>query len=211
MVFLTWCAALNTGYMGVWSVATEGESGDAAGESQLGYNVLYPQKEQWVPGLSAQPPPFTPTHSSLPNLPSKIHLKTDWKVGHSWFFIFFMKFLNSLFFLSHLWMAVSKYWLFTFRPMMRKWWLRLSSWWQGQSAPFFRYRTSFFSSFFLMGPNFKGFFFLGTIFLSPFSFFTSFIFILSARDDEGREEKRRKGRKESILEHSFPSKMITQT
>lgn len=30
MVFLTWCAALNIGYIGVWSVAMEGNSGDAA-------------------------------------------------------------------------------------------------------------------------------------------------------------------------------------
>lgn len=45
-------------------------------------------------------PTLIPTHA--PSHWPQDHLKTDWKVGHSWFFIFFMKFLNSLFFLSHL-------------------------------------------------------------------------------------------------------------
>lgn len=47
--------------------------------------------------------------------------------------------------------------------------------------------------------------------MSPFSFFTSFIFILSARDGEGREGERKEGGRESILEHSFSSKTITYT
>lgn len=97
--------------------------------------------------------------------------------------------LSSLLFLSHLCMDMSSSCWSTLRPMMRKLEPRLSSWEHGQLAPFLMYSVSFFRSFFLSTPCFNTFFFFcaAISFRSPFSFFTSLIFILRAEGKKSRE------------------------
>ncbi len=118
------------------------------------------------------------------------YLKTFSKAGHLWVLSFFMAFLNSLLDLSHLWMPVRRYCLSTLRPMIRYWFPRLSSCWQGQSAPFFKYNTSVFRSFFFRFPGFNIFFLFCRITLrSLFSSVTSLILVLKAVG--GEEEKKK--------------------
>lgn len=118
-----------------------------------------------------------------------VYLKTFSKVGHLWLLRFFMAFLNSLLDLSHLWMPVRRYCLSTLRPMRRYVFPRFSSCVQGQSAPFFRYKVSFFSSFFFKTPSFTGFLFFCRITLrSEFSRWTSLIFVLMAKENRDMDK-----------------------
>ncbi len=118
-----------------------------------------------------------------------VYLKTFSKEGHLWLLSFFMVFLNSLLDLSHLWMPVRIYCLSTLRPMIRYVFPRFSSCVQGQSAPFFRYRVSFFRSFFFKGPNFTVFFLFCRITLrSMLSSLTSLILVFMAKENRDMDK-----------------------
>lgn len=115
-----------------------------------------------------------------------------------------MAFLKSLLVLSHLWMPVSRYCLSTLRPMIRYWLLRFSSCWQGQSAPFFKYNTSCFRSFFFRLPCFTIFFLFCRITLrSMFSRCTSLILALKAARRKTNYEYVDLWQK-VLFQHTFP-------
>lgn len=113
-----------------------------------------------VQASTAPHPPLPP--GSLPTHPPSQESLEDRLEGGTLVILHLLhEVLELLVFLSHLWMAVQQVLALDAPGYDEEVVAEVVQLVAGAVGPFFKYRTSFFSSFFLMGPSFRGFFFLG--------------------------------------------------